>query len=121
MKKIKGSVNEFGVPELKIALVIKGKIIPVVAMVDTGFNSYLSVPKRIAKHWEYLAQEEFEIATGEIVKQDVYLGKMLWFGKSIPVYSISSESEDVLMGTSLLKGTELKINFKTRVMYVEKF
>lgn len=113
---IKGRVTASHEPVIKLALVSTKKRITCDAVVDTGFNGYISVPLPLAREldWIHIGYEEYEIARGEIVKQAVYLGNVVFHGKCRDVYAVTSNSKDVLIGTKLLAGCILTINFRAR-------
>ncbi|MDP3723498.1 MAG: hypothetical protein Q8R91_08390 [Candidatus Omnitrophota bacterium] len=83
---------------------------------DTGFNGYLSVPTPLLVRggWQAIGTEKFEIATGEIVEQEIYLGEAVFNGKRGPVYTVATHADDILVGTKLLRGKVLTVNFQTR-------
>ncbi len=85
------------------------------AVIDTGFNGYLSVPKRLLSHsrWQAIGTEKFEIATGAIVEQDIFLGEIVFDGQRSPAYVVATQAQDILIGTKLFKNKLLSINFRT--------
>lgn len=113
---IKGRVTSSYEPVIKLALISAKKRITCDAVIDTGFIGYISIPLPLAREldWIHIGYEEYEIATGEIVKQAVYLGNVAFRDKCKDVYAVTSNSRDVLIGTKLLAGYILTINFRTR-------
>ena len=113
---LQGIVNENDELIVSISLILKDTSFDSPAIVDTGFNGYLSVPQKLADRsgWYFLGYEEYEIATGEKVRQKVYLGKIIFDGKEMESYILTSKSRDVLIGTKLLKDRVLTVNFKLR-------
>ncbi len=111
-----GKVNFQDEPEVYVSLMIDGRLRRKRAIVDTGFNGYLSPPASFAKNWYFSGYEQYEIATGDIVEQKVYLGKILWNRKIRDVYAVTSHADDILIGTKLLRQNILVIDFaKKRV------
>lgn len=117
---ITGIVNENDEPAVSISLILKGKPSDFVAVIDTGFNGYLSVSQKLVNKssWYFLGYEEYEIATGEKVTQKVYLGEIIFDGKKTNSYILTSKSEDILIGTKLLKNKILTIDFRLRKLRI---
>ena len=117
---LKGRVNRHGEPVISIKLILRDRPIKFTAVIDTGFNGYLSVPRRLltGSKWLAIGTEKFEIATGSLVEQEIYLGEISFDGKRGPVYSVATEAQDILIGTKLLRGKSLSINFRTNQVIV---
>lgn len=115
---IVGKVNSQEEPEISIALVFNGKRRREKAIVDTGFNGYLSVPASLVKGWYFFGYEKYEIATGDIVEEKVYLGKILWNSQEQDVYAVTSHSQDILIGTKLLCHNRLVIDFPKKKVWI---
>lgn len=117
---IKGRITPLHEPIIRVALISEKKRITCMAVIDTGFNGYISVPLPLAKEldWIHIGYEEYEIATCEIVKQSVYLGKIVFHDRCKEVYAVTSNSKDVLIGTKLLNKCILTINFRTRRLII---
>ena len=86
------------------------------AIVDTGFNGYISVPRHLLQrsNWTFLGFEQYGIATGQVIRERVFLGKISFDEELHDVYSVASDSKDVLIGTRLLRGKRLLIDFHTK-------
>ena len=117
---LKGRVNRHGEPVVSIQLILRDRPIKHAAVIDTGFNGYLSVPRRLltGSNWLAIGTEKFEIATGSVVEQEIFLGEISFDGKRGPVYSVATESQDILIGTKLLRGKTLVVNFQTKQVTV---
>jgi hypothetical protein len=61
--------------------------------------------------WIAIGTEKFEIATGALVEQEIYLGEIIFDSRRGPVYAVSTEAQDILIGTKLLGGKTLVVNF----------
>lgn len=119
---IVGFVNESDEPVIKVKLVLsKGKR-SVNAVIDTGFNGYISVPQKLIgdSDWDFLGTEEYELASGELMRERVFLGKIEMGAESLTVFVLSSNSSDTLIGTKLLKNRVLTINFADKTLKIEK-
>ena len=114
---LKGRVNRHGEPVISIQLILRNRPSNLNAVIDTGFNGYLSVPRRllIRSKWLAIGTEKFEIATGALVEQEIYLGEIIFDGQRGPVYSVT---QDILIGTKLLRGKTLVVNFRTKQVTV---
>jgi clan AA aspartic protease len=117
---LKGQVNRHGEPVISIQLVLRNRPANFTAVIDTGFNGYLSVPRRllVRSKWLAIGTEKFEIATGALVEQEIYLGDAIFDGQRGPVYSVATEAKDILIGTKLLRGKTLVVNFQTKQVSV---
>ena len=118
---IKGYVNKYDEPLIKVSIHLRKRTQVFNAVIDTGFNGYLSVPANIIDKtdWIYSGFEEYELASGEFLNADVFIGTITMGNeKNIPVYALSNHSKDILIGTKLLKNKFLGINFKTNVVEV---
>lgn len=112
---IKGFVSIYEEPLVPITLLLPYKKI-FDAVIDTGFNGYLSIPMRLVNKskWEFLGFEEYEIATGEKVNQRVYLGEVIFGEVKQIIYAVTSRSNDILIGTKIFKDKILRIDFKKK-------
>ena len=119
---IVGFVNESDEPVIKIKLVLSKGERSVNAVIDTGFNGYISVPKKLISDsdWDFLGTEEYELASGELMRERVFLGKIEIGAKSLTVFVLSSNSSDVLIGTKLLRNRLLTINFADKTLKIEE-
>jgi clan AA aspartic protease len=115
---IRGRVNSQEEPEVSISLLVDGKHLKQKAIIDTGFNGYLSVPLSLVKDWYFFGYEKYEIATGDIVEQKVYLGKIIWNQKIQDVYVVASHAKDILIGTKLLRSNKLIVDFPKRKVVI---
>ena len=64
--------------------------------------------------------EEYELANGHVVEEKVYLGRVVFDGDDLQLFSLTNRSKDILIGTKLLKNKILKINFKDSKVIVEE-
>ncbi|MHB8279737.1 MAG: hypothetical protein ACYDIA_19085 [Candidatus Humimicrobiaceae bacterium] len=64
----------------------------------------------------FLGTEEYELANGEIVEEKVYIGKIVFDGDELQVFSLTNRSKDVLIGTKILKNKILKVTDDKRVV-----
>ena len=118
---LKGRVNRYGEPVISIQLILRNRPAKLIAVIDTGFNGYLSVPRRllVGSKWLAIGTEKFEIATGALVEQEIYLGEIVFDGRHSPVYAVSTEAQDILIRTKLLQSKILVVNFRTKQVTVK--
>ena len=121
---IEGIVNNFDEPIIKLDICLSNNNSKKVnAIIDTGFNGYISIPTTLieASNWDFLGTEEYELANGDIVEEKVYLGKIVFDGDELQVFSLTNRTNDVLIGTKVLKNKILKINFKDLKVTIEEW
>lgn len=113
---LRGRVTRDGEPIVPISLILRTRPTAFPAVIDTGFNGYLSVPKRLLARstWQAIGTEKFEIATGAIVEQEIYLGEAVFDGRRSPVYTVATDADDILIGTKLLREKVLVVDFRTK-------
>jgi clan AA aspartic protease len=113
---LQGKVTLHGEPVVSIQLMLRQRPARFPAVIDTGFNGYLSVPRKLAERgrWRYLGKEDFEIATGQSVEQPVYLGQVIFDRARVMVYAVATDANDVLIGTRLLDQKVLTVNFRKK-------
>lgn len=118
---IKGYLSSNNEPCIPIHLRGSNRLKTVPAIIDTGFNGYLAVPKQIIvnHHWELIGSEKYEVATGQLETFDVYLGEIRWNKKWLLVYALVTNSKDILIGTKLLKDSILTINFRSKKLHIK--
>ncbi len=111
-----GKVNRHGEPRVAISLILRHRPVRFSAVLDTGFNGYLSVPTQVLTRstWQLIGTETYEIATGALVEQEVYLGEIVFDGDRSKVYAVATNAQDVLIGTKLLRTKVLTIDFRTQ-------
>jgi clan AA aspartic protease len=116
MARIEGYVDRStSAPFVKIKVISPtDEEIELPAMIDTGYNGevILSEERIQTLGLEFLGTIDTELADGEIVELDLFKGRIKWFNKIREIAVGSSRSEDTLLGTLLLVGCELDINFK---------
>jgi clan AA aspartic protease len=91
-------------------------------ILDTGFDGYLCLPLTIAVPLglELIDAADSELADGTIVEDEpVFAGKVGWNGEIMDVEILLTKSSKVLIGTSLLKGTEVQLNFSTSEVFIK--
>ncbi len=116
-----GRVNRDGEPVVPIQLILRNRPVSLRAVIDTGFNGYLCAPRRLLSRgrWEAIGTEKFEIATGDLVRQEIYLGEVIFNGWRGLVYTVGTNTKDILIGTKLLREKILSVNFQTKRLTIK--
>ncbi len=117
MGVISGFINSRREPFVRIQLLSKGnQAYSHSAVIDTGFNGDLMIPDSLIVQceWQWVGNEVYENASGDIVRENAFLGQIIWMGQPKRVYAMGSGVSDILIGTRLLKQNRLFIDFPAR-------
>ena len=119
---IEGIVNEIEEPIVELALVLGDQSKNFPAVIDTGFNGYLSVSTEYVENsdWLFVGYEQYELASGEVVKAKTYLGDIIFDNEQKTTFILLSNSKDILIGTKLLKDKTLFIDFKDKRVIIDE-
>src|SRR5690349_5595959 len=84
------------------------------AIIDTGFNGWLTLPPALVAQLELSWQEYGRalLADGTDVVFDIYEGIILWDGQPRPIFVDEADTMPPLVGMSLLEGFELTIQVR---------
>ena len=109
---IKGRVNESYEATVKLNLLdATGEDREIEAIIDTGYNGYLTLPTALIEvmglPWQ--GQNEVLLADGTIRIFDVYDGIMSWNGHERPIYVDAIDTE-TLVGMGLLRGCGRRVD-----------
>ena len=63
--------------------------------------------------------ERYELANGEVIAKDVFLGSVVFDGCEQEVDCIVTASQDTLIGASLLKNYALRIDYPKCTVQIE--
>ena len=91
-------------------------------VIDTGFDGALILPASVAEQLRLpiVARLVFELVGGARMTADVALGEIEWLGERRSVEVILSESNDALIGTEILEGAKLVIDYADRVINLSR-
>lgn len=107
-----GRVN--AVLEATLPLIIHGPNgqMAVTAVIDTGYNGFLSLPLAIVTALSLPPLASRSVTLGDSSRKvlDFYEASVVWDG-SLKTISVLCVEGDPLMGTALLKGLKLDIDF----------
>lgn len=88
--------------------------IEVETIVDTGFDGELTLGPGLIRQlrYPYAGFTRGTLAGGSTVRLDYHEGRVLWHGRERPVVVLAAaEAADPLVGTALLRGSRLEIDF----------
>ncbi|MCY4475900.1 MAG: hypothetical protein OXC83_10770 [Chloroflexi bacterium] len=89
-----------------------GREICVTALIDTGFNAYISLPRRMVNDLGLtrLGTDDVILANAERDAAELFLGEVNWRSSrhNVPVHQIGDEPA---VGTALLRQHNLSIEF----------
>lgn len=85
-------------------------------LVDTGFTELLSLPASLCSRLRLpsIGLRDYELADGSIVASEVVSARIRFLGRTRRVLAVLADSDEVLIGTQLLRGHRLTIRFRGR-------
>ena len=115
---IVGSVDADGIPVL--ALPVGGQSWR--AIVDTGFNGDLELPDalRAFVNPRYRGRTESILAGAQSVFEDYFRVDFPFDGRTVLAEATFVPGNEILIGTQLLQGYRLEINFSTGTVLLER-
>lgn len=124
---IQGHVSPGVEPVIEIGLVQGDTVTVIPAVIDTGFSGIVCLAERYLAHVELTFQfqerqfqERYELANGEIVRQPVFAGRIVWDGRKQAVEVITTASQDTLIGAALLQPYTLTIVYPNQQVRLTK-
>jgi clan AA aspartic protease len=89
-------------------------------LIDTGFNGGLCLPRNVFEELGLEVEDEvpFSGIGGHQAMADVAVAEIVWLDKDLEVSVLVNDGQDFLLGTQLLAGKELYINYKTDVVLI---
>lgn len=95
-----------------------GKRKELTAWIDTAFNGGLVIPKQQIIELGLVQESAAEaiLADGQSVELETYQCFVDWFGATYETQVAANESEFPLLGTQLLDGHELKVNYRDKTI-----
>ena len=121
MAAVQGHVDDQGQPIVEIQVSGSRGEISLNAVVDTGFSGDVSLPTSIAVQLglELWGSEVFELADGSRVEGLVFVGWLCLEKEEREAEIILSDSQEALVGTGLLRGRCLEIDFRSRRVIIQ--
>jgi len=117
---LQGFINENLEPMVdNVFLLGREGAIPLAAILDTGFNGMLCLPRKFQPLCEPspLGFETFELADGTLVQEIVYMGEILLNGTPYFVELTLTDADQALLGMQLL--LDKVATFDLRTMRIE--
>ncbi len=117
---IRGRVTDLLEPVIGLVLKRAGRLKEIEAIVDTGFSGYLCLSLRYIADisLEYAFTDEFELADGRTISEDVFLGEVIFDGEEREIFVVFTASEDSLIGGSLLADHVVTIDYPRREVVI---
>jgi clan AA aspartic protease len=115
---IEGIVTEGGVPVIEFQ--IAGQSWE--AIIDTGFNGELELPEslRSAVNPEFVGRATSLLAVNQRVEEDVFLVDFPFMGRNMRAEATFSDSDEILVGTQLLRYCRLTVDFPAQTVRIEE-
>ena len=120
---IRGEISPIGSPIVEARVIGSRAEIITKGTLDTGFTGHLCLPitTAVSLGLELIDFVNLELADGTMLEYEpVFNGKMEWNGDIIDINILLTKSVDVLFGTALLGGMELKMNYSTNEVVIKK-
>jgi Predicted aspartyl protease len=120
---IEGRISLSVSPIIKTVVVGSRARIAVERILDTGFDGYICLPitTAVTLGLELIDLQTSELVDGTILEDEpIFSGKIEWDGEVIETYIVLTKSADTLLGTALLRGMEVRMNYSTREVVIEK-
>jgi predicted aspartyl protease len=115
---IVGIIGDDGVPFIEIP--IGGKKWK--AIIDTGFNGALELPEelRSSLNPRFICRIRSLLAGGQILEENAYVVDIVFDGKRIPAEATFAPTNELLIGTGLLKEHRLEVVFPRKTLVLER-
>ena len=115
---IQGTVTPDGVPTIRLS--VGGA--DWTGVVDTGFNGDLELPLSLkdAVKAQFLCRIRSLLAAGQMIEEDNYLVEFVFDGAILTAEATFTDASEILIGTSLLRGYRLVIDFPQQILRLEK-
>jgi len=119
---ITGKIEHALYPRIMVTVVATSGNFPVKMLIDTGFDYGLAMHYNDADRFglELEKYGEVEYASGETIEEIYCRGKILWFGKVKTVQIILSNDEEPAIGTRLLKGCVMNMDFIQNTVTIDE-
>jgi len=115
-----GTLGPDGRPTITVR--IEGRREPLACILDTGFNGKLWVPGDLAEDpgFEPVGSEYISLADGSIVVAGIATATIDWFDQPEAITVIVGGTGEPLLGTGMLAGCRLHVDFVDRTVRVER-
>ena len=115
---IQGYVNSQGVPMIDVQ--IQGT--SWIAVIDTGFNGDLEMPEVLFQVVPsiFIGSVGVQLGGGQYVEEDTYFIDFPFDGEIIQAEATFAVTNEILIGTKLLRNYRLEIDFVAKTVLLEK-
>lgn len=113
----RGSVNS--AREAIVEVRLEGAAV-IDCVIDTGFNGALALPRYLAEKFQLsvIGRASFETVGGVLMTADLVEISIMWLSNRLAVEAILVNSDAALIGTALLDGTNLTIDYVADVVTI---
>ncbi|MFO0975553.1 MAG: hypothetical protein U0996_04105 [Planctomycetaceae bacterium] len=115
---MKGFVDEHmrALIRVPVSASANGTRTDLVAWIDTAFNGGLVIPNRTIASLRLTKESSAEafLADGSLVELETFACVIDWFGQSYETQVVANEGEYPLLGTMLLDGHKLTVDYLAR-------
>ena len=120
---MKGHVDERNraLIDISVSKKLDSEGVQVVVWIDTAFDGHLVFSAKLIEELglDSLVETEAILADGSKVALETYICFVDWFGERTPVQVIANEGKFPLLGTGLLDGRALSINYVTKQLSLD--
>lgn len=115
---IEGTVSEQGVPTIELEIAGRRWV----AVIDTGFNGDVELPASLRDDLtgQFVGRVTSLLAAGQVVEEDLYLVEFPFDGQLIRAEATFAVVNEILIGTHLLRGHRLHIDFPLKLVSLER-
>jgi clan AA aspartic protease len=115
---IAGIVTEDGVPTIEVQ--VGGQRCR--AVVDTGFNGELELPRRLRSlvRARFVGRATSILAADQSIEEDLFLVDFPFDGRTVRAQATFVDGDEILIGTRMLQGYQLRIDFSARTVAIER-
>jgi len=119
---VKGYITEHLIPRITDFYIMgKDENISIEPILDTGFNGEFSLPKEYRDRCElqFLGSEDFKLADGSVVSEEVYIGQVIIDNMPYFVEVSLTDDEDALLGMEIIRNRVAVFDLKEMIVTVE--
>jgi clan AA aspartic protease len=91
-------------------------------VIDTGFNGFLLLPRKFIEDnsLDIIGTESIIMVEQNATEVEVAAGEVNWFGTNVFVKILVSEHDESLVGTQMLEGSKLEIDYRNMIVRVTR-
>lgn len=105
---------------IHVASSLQAESIEILVWIDTAFDGHLVFSKELIRKMQLdsLVETEAILADGSKITMESYFCVVDWFGGKVPVQVIENDGRFPLLGTGLLDGRTVHINYDAKTVAV---